>query len=314
MRRGITERRVVWRTRGAKRLSITTTRVASMKRRHCAAIRCQVTALDGPVTLRFESKVKAAVASEELGAGHTEVLAAACSGSAMSLDLQTCSSPSGEKGLFRIAAAVMQVTAGGTTVADGPFTGGQNDVFARNTTVTLEAGQSVTLDKFAAFYTSIEEAADRLVVLSEEETAAAARDGFGALVSEQEAFWNGYWEMADIGIDGNVADQQAVRFNLFHLRQSNPEDDRRSIGANGMTGDKYRGHVFWDTEMYLVPHFLYTEPSTVRSLLMYRYGLLDRARERAAQMQGTGALYSWNSITGEECGVVFEASTERSGR
>jgi len=81
-----------------------------------------------------------------------------------------------------------------------------------------------------------------------------------------------------------------------------------------MTGDKYRGHVFWDTEMYLVPHFLYTEPSTVRSLLMYRYGLLDRARERAAQMQGTGALYSWNSITGEECGVVFEASTERSGR
>jgi len=47
---------------------------------------------------------------------------------------------------------------------------------------------------------------------------------------------------------------------------------------------------------------------------MYRYGLLDRARERAAQMQGTGALYSWNSITGEECGVVFEASTERSGR
>jgi alpha,alpha-trehalose phosphorylase len=59
----------------------------------------------------------------------------------------------------------------------------------------------------------------------------------------------------------------------------------------------------------MVPAFLYTEPETVRPLLMYRYAILDKARERAAQLQGPGACYSWNSITGEECCVVFEAAT-----
>jgi alpha,alpha-trehalose phosphorylase len=141
------------------------------------------------------------------------------------------------------------------------------------------------------------------------EALAAAEAGFEELCGEQERFWAAYWDTADIEVSGNVADQQALRFCLFHLRQSNPEDDRRSIGANAMTGDHYRGHVFWDTEMYLAPHFLYTEPKTVRSLLMYRYNILDMARRRAREMGGEGALYAWNSISGEECGVVFEAST-----
>ena len=70
--------------------------------------------------------------------------------------------------------------------------------------------------------------------------------------------------MADIQIDGNAADQQAVRFAIYHLRQSNPEDDHRSISACGMTGDHYWGHVFWDTEMYISPHFIYTEPETAK--------------------------------------------------
>jgi alpha,alpha-trehalose phosphorylase len=33
------------------------------------------------------------------------------------------------------------------------------------------------------------------------------------------------------------------------------------------------------------------------------------ARDRARQMGGVGALYAWNSISGEECGVVYEAAT-----
>jgi len=43
--------------------------------------------------------------------------------------------------------------------------------------------------------------------------------------------------------------------------------------------------------------------------LEYRYSILDKARERAVQMQGKGALFSWNSVKGEECGHVYEAST-----
>ncbi len=137
----------------------------------------------------------------------------------------------------------------------------------------------------------------------------AREAGFEKMRKEQEDFWAEFWKDADIKIEGNIQDQQAVRFSLFHLRQSNPEKSNRSISANGLTGDEYSGLVFWDTEMYMLPPLIYTQPETVKGLLEYRYSILDKARERAKQMHGIGALFSWNSIKGEECGHVYEAST-----
>jgi len=132
---------------------------------------------------------------------------------------------------------------------------------------------------------------------------------FETVFAEQAAFWQKHWEQWDIAIEGDELDQLGVRLSLFHNRQSVPDDGVRSVSANGQTGDNYGGHVFWDTEMYIVPALLYSEPQSVRPLLDYRYGILDKAREQARRMQGEGALYSWNSITGEECAHVYEAST-----
>jgi alpha,alpha-trehalose phosphorylase len=176
-------------------------------------------------------------------------------------------------------------------------------------TVSVPKGQTLTLDKHAAVYTNIERVEEDLVSVARNGLMEAVGDGFDALVAEQEAFWARHWAVGDCEIDGCPSDQQALRFSLFHLRQSAPKDGRHSIGANGLTGDKYCGHVFWDTEMYISPYLLYTDPATVRPLLMYRYHLLDSARQRAREMEGVGALYSWNSISGEECGVVYEAAT-----
>jgi alpha,alpha-trehalose phosphorylase len=128
------------------------------------------------------------------------------------------------------------------------------------------------------------------------------------LFQEQAQWWQNYWGKAGIEIEGDTLDQLGVRLSLFHNRQSNPEDGRHSVGANGLTGDNYAGHVFWDTEQYIAVPFLYIEPESVRGLLEYRYRILDKARERARLMQSKGAEYSWNSITGEECGHVFEAA------
>jgi alpha,alpha-trehalose phosphorylase len=309
LKRGVSTRSLMWESPTGAKVSIKSTRVVSMKRRHCAAIRYQVTAVQSPASVTLESKVRATVDSEELGAGHTELVSRKRGENSLSLLIATTSSSTGQKGLFKIGAEVGQAVHGGTPTRDEAFADAPGDVFVKKTTVQLQPGQSVILDKFAAFYTTHEAAELELCDKAAVDVLAAMNDGFPALLAEQERFWHHYWKLADIQIDGNTSDQQALRFTMFHLRQSNPEDDKRSIGANGMTGDKYRGHVFWDTEMYLAPHFLYTEPKTVRPLLMYRYSILDRARERAVQMQGKGALYSWNSISGEECGVVFEAST-----
>jgi len=167
----------------------------------------------------------------------------------------------------------------------------------------------LVLEKNLFLLTTIDAPRGQLAELASEGACRDARDGFGVLLGEQRQWWKKWWPMADITIHGCPSDQQAMRFNLFHLRQSFPEHPSLSIGANFLTGDKYCGHVFWDTEMYIAQPALYSEPQIVKPLLLYRHGLLDKARKRAREVGNTGALFSWNSISGEECATVFEAST-----
>jgi len=89
---------------------------------------------------------------------------------------------------------------------------------------------------------------------------------------------------------------------VYHLNgAANPSDEHVSIGARALTGDDYRGHVFWDTEIYLLPFYTMTWPEAARSLLMYRFRTLDGARGKAAAMGWRGALYAWESAdTGDE--------------
>ena len=89
---------------------------------------------------------------------------------------------------------------------------------------------------------------------------------------------------------------------MYHLTSAaNPGDDRVSIGARGLTGDAYFGHVFWDTETYLLPFYTAIWPEAARALLMYRFHTLPGARAKAARIGCKGALYAWESAdTGEE--------------
>lgn len=84
------------------------------------------------------------------------------------------------------------------------------------------------------------------------------------------------------------------------ISAANPEDDRVSIGARGLTGDAYAGHVFWDTEIFLLPFYTLTWPEAARALLMYRYHTLPAAREKAAARGYRGAFYPWESADGHE--------------
>ncbi len=117
-----------------------------------------------------------------------------------------------------------------------------------------------------------------------------------------EAAWRDWWEAADVRIAGDAAAQKALRFAMFHLiGAADAEDPRVSIGAKALTGEGYKGHVFWDTELYMLPFYLHTHPPAARTLLMYRYHTLDAARQRARAMGYRGALYAWESTdTGEE--------------
>lgn len=119
-----------------------------------------------------------------------------------------------------------------------------------------------------------------------------------------------FWEQSDIQIKGDDLLQKGLRFNLFHLNQAAGRDGLTNIPAKGLTGDGYEGHYFWDTEMYMLPFFVYTQPKTAKSLLLYRYSILEKARNRAREMGvEQGVLFPWRTINGEECSAYYPAGT-----
>lgn len=114
--------------------------------------------------------------------------------------------------------------------------------------------------------------------------------------------WETKWRDADIRIEGNSEDQISLRYNLFQLMQAAPEHtSRQSIGARGLTGEMYEGCIFWDTEIFMLPFFTYSNPAESRRLLEFRYHTLEEAKEHARNNWFEGAMYPWQvSETGIE--------------
>jgi alpha,alpha-trehalose phosphorylase len=171
------------------------------------------------------------------------------------------------------------------------------------------SGTHLGLTKYLAYSTSLDHPEETLVTLGREALRGARERGFDGLVDEQRAELERFWSVSDVEIDGDGALQQGVRFNLFSLFQSAGRDGRTSLAAKGLTGEGYEGHYFWDTEIFALPFFVYTQPAIARALLRYRCGTLDKARARAAEMSQRGALYPWRTIGGEEASAYFPAGT-----
>ena len=89
-------------------------------------------------------------------------------------------------------------------------------------------------------------------------------------------------------------DQLALRFSLYHLTIMTPAHDKRmGIAAKALSGEGYKGHSFWDTELFILPFFIYTNPEVAKSLLTYRYQGLVGARKKASENGYLGAMYPW---------------------
>ena len=138
----------------------------------------------------------------------------------------------------------------------------------------------------------------------------AAHLGFEALLEEHASLWQERWEDCDIQIEGDPAAQQALRFSLYHLLSIVPtHTDRASIPARGMSGQMYKGAVFWDTEIFMLPFFVHTFPQIARRLLLYRYHTLEGARRKAEEYGRRGAFYAWESQdSGEEACSLFNVT------
>ena len=166
---------------------------------------------------------------------------------------------------------------------------------------TFEAGPHApaTLVKIGAYQTSRDGEADVAAAAVRRAREAASYEDI--LSASQEA-WAARWETCDIEIEGDDAAQLAVRFNMYHLIIVAPTNDERvNIGAKTLSGFGYRAHAFWDTEIFMLPYFIYTQPDIARNLLDYRWHNLAGARNKATRNGFEGAQFPWESAdTGEE--------------
>ena len=68
-----------------------------------------------------------------------------------------------------------------------------------------------------------------------------------------------------------------------------------NIGAKGLSGEGYKGHTFWDTDIFALPYFTFTDPQVARSLEEYRYLSLPGAHKKAKGNGYEGAQFPWES-------------------
>ncbi len=119
--------------------------------------------------------------------------------------------------------------------------------------------------------------------------------GFEGLLASHRRRWAERWESADIRIEGDDELQRLVRFALFHLMSSARESGEAVVGARGLTGPAYRGHVFWDADVFVLPFLAATNAPAARAMLEYRVRRLDAARRAAAEHGRAGARFPWES-------------------
>lgn len=122
--------------------------------------------------------------------------------------------------------------------------------------------------------------------------------------------WEKYWSSMNLEIEGDDYALLAYRFAMYHMRVFTPyHDERMNCGAKGLSGEGYKGHTFWDTELFIFPVYVFKDPKVARNLLKYRYLGLEGAREKAKGNGYLGAQYPWEAawITDGEVTPVWGA-------
>ncbi|MCK5179975.1 MAG: glycoside hydrolase family 65 protein, partial [Candidatus Omnitrophica bacterium] len=130
----------------------------------------------------------------------------------------------------------------------------------------------------------------------------AFRGRMDSLLKSHREEWRKLWDVADVIIAGTADIQKNLRFNIFHMLICGHVDKGfSSIGARTLSGEGYRGHVFWDAEIFMLPFYAYAMPKVAKNMLMYRYFRMDQARDIAKKQGYKGTMYPWESAgTGEE--------------
>ena len=291
---GILSRSIRWRSPIGNTVDLRFDRFASLADHQVLGLRCQITPIDFSGTIEIQSSINAY--PDNQGFDHWEQLDRGKMEQGVWLQLRTRTS----KIELGMAAKMTAVGTDAIMQVINPL-----DYPTLRTTFIATAGQTVGVEKVVTLFTSqdvelpVQAAQAKLTYLP----------SYPVLLDAHQQAWKEFWQQSDIEIEGDTQAQLAVRYNLFqlvigacsHIMGECTDNSRVSVPAKTLSGLGYRGHVFWDTEIFILPFFTLTQPDLARSLLNYRYHTLDGARRKAAHSGYQGAMFAWESAaTGDE--------------
>ncbi len=296
IRTGEYTREVTWTSPKGNQIQFKFYRVVSLKRLHDFALRIEMTPLSGDVSVKIKSGIDGQVTN---------------TGSQHFID--------GDKRFYeekymQYIPITMQsditfvLNASHKFTKDGEELDLPTQIFMKprtiygNWTVDLKKGETFTIEKCCNVFTSRDfDCTDTEKEAMQETSLADVKElasfGYEALAKESAETWEEkVWKRIPITIEGDDYDQFAIRFAQYHMQIMVPaHDDRMNIGAKSLSGEGYKGHCFWDTEIFLLPYYMFTQPEVARKLEEYRYLSLPGAHKKAEHNGYKGAMFPWES-------------------
>lgn len=317
-RTGETKRSLIWTCPTGERLKLSFQRFVSLNRCHVIGSRITITAFDGPVSIKIQSGIDARMTNtgvQHFGPPDSRIYEKEY--------LQTVSVTT-ESEVTAVVQAVHWLYLDGRPYEGKPLPYIRNRQNRNCYDIKLPKGTELCFEKISTVHTSRDQAYRKL---SPEEASDQVKQealgelkelhslGYDRLFEESKKAWEEFWQCHDVRIvTDQIFDQIAIRFAIYHLHIMNyPVDNRLGVGAKGLSGEEYKGHSFWDTEIFLMPFYLFTSPKAARTLLEYRYHLLKGARKKAQKAGYRGAMYPWEAawIEDEEvCADVIGVDVE----
>ncbi|MFP2485951.1 glycoside hydrolase family 65 protein [Enterobacter ludwigii] len=304
---GELRRSVLWRSPDGKRYRLESRRFVSLAQLPLVAMQLAITPLDGPSQVVLKTGIDAT--QTNTGRQHLDEI------SVRVFD-QNCM-----QGVYetqdRVSDVVISAFCRLSAGSESCFTA-KNRRISAHYDLNVSQGDTVTLEKIVWVAhrsdKALSQASFARNALAELKVCAAR--GYASLLESSACAWEDVWRDARVAVtSAEPQDQLALDYTVWHLTAMTPADNERcSIAAKGLTGEGYKGHVFWDTEIFLLPFHLFTRPQVARSLLRYRWLNLAGAREKARRNGWPGALFPWESAaSGQEETPEYAAINIRTG-
>lgn len=297
LRAGELHRHIRWISPGGEEIAVDFYRTVSLKNLHVTAQKVQLTPLGKGIRLKVESGINGRMSnsgSQHFSEGDKRLYEKKY----MQL-IQTTS----ESKIDIVHNTTLSFAAGGGEWGTKPrIVMERRKIFCEYEGEILP-DQTLTIEKISNVYTSrdLENKGLELSEIQEkslEELKKSAARGYDEIAQESAEEWScKVWDRSPVLIESeDEFDQLAIRFAQYHLRTMVPaHDNRMSIAAKGLSGEGYKGHTFWDTDIFVLPYFTFTNPEIARKLEEYRYLSLKGAHKKAESNGYEGAQFPWES-------------------